>query len=467
MSTTSPHPIGTPSAPVPPPGCPAHAHGDGRIRLLESGTPPQDLHEQLRKEHGAVTPVELPGGLDAWLVVGYSEIQQVLRNPRGFSCDSRNWSAVREGRVTEDNPLLPLTAYQPLIAFADGAEHARFRSAVTESLDRFNRQNIRRYVTHYAHQLVDQFATTGRADLVADFAEPLPAMVLARQFGIPAEQAIPLGRAVRDMVRGTETALQSNQFVVEIMRDLVREKRERPGQDFASWLLGHESALNDVEAEEHLRHAFIAAVENTVNLTANVLKVVLTDQRFRSRLAGGTMTLPDALDHVMWDAPPLALIPNRWATEPTFLGGQQIQAGDMVMLALSAGNRDPEIRPDLDDPMYGNRAHLAFGGGAHQCPGQDIGRGIAEAGIDRLLDRLPDITLAVPESELPVEVSFISSPLGSLPVEFQARASLTGASGAAVDGTNGALPAAAVAAPASPTPARRRSWWASFFGRRS
>ncbi|MGW9370410.1 cytochrome P450 [Streptomyces xanthophaeus] len=391
----------------------------------------------------------------------------MLRNARGFSCDSRNWSAVREGRVTEDNPLLPLTAYQPLIAFADGAEHARFRSAVSESLDQVNRQNIRRYVNRFADQLVDKFAATGRADLVADFAEPLPAMVLARQFGIAAEQAIPLGRAVRDMVRGTETALQSNDFVVAIMRDLVREKRARPGQDFASGLLAHESALSDVEAEEHLRHAMVAAVENTINLTANVLKVVLTDVRFRSSLAGGSMTLPDALDDVMWDAPPLALIPNRWATEEAFLGGQHIRAGDMVMLALSAGNRDPEIRSDLDAPMYGNRGHLAFGGGPHQCPGQDIGRGIAETGIDRLLDRLPDIALSVPESEVPVEVSFISSPLGSLPVAFQPRAALTGVRGTQDDaGAHGSGPAPSVATPAAPAPARRRSWWANFFNRR-
>ncbi|MGW6949176.1 cytochrome P450 [Streptomyces xanthophaeus] len=437
--------------------------GDGPVHLLESGTSPQDLHERLREEHGPVAPVLLPGGLEAWLVVGYAEIQEVLRNPNKFSCDSRNWRAVREGRVGEDNPLLPLTAYQPLIAFADGAEHARFRSAVTESLERFNRPGLRRYVTRYTQQLVDQFASTGRADLVTDFAEPLPAMVLARQFGIAPEQAIPLGRAVRDMVRGTETALQSNELVVQVMRDLVREKRSKPGEDFASWLLAHESALSDVEAEEHLRHAMVAAVENTVNLTADVLRVVLTDPRFRSSLAGGSMTLPDALDHVMWEAPPLALIPNRWAREAVFLGNQHIQAGDMVMLALSAGNRDPRVRPDLTVPMHGNRAHLAFGGGPHQCPGQDIGRSIAETGIDRLLDLLPDISLAVPESELPVELSFISSPLGSLPVQFQPRASVTGASGAEA-GAN-AAPAAAAAAPAPRTPTRRR-WWASFFGRR-
>jgi cytochrome P450 len=430
--------------------------------------PPQALHEQLRAQHGPVVPVLLPGDLEVWLIVGYQEIQHVLRNPSTFSCDSRHWNAVKEGRLTQDNPLLPLVAYQPLIAFTDGEEHARLRSAVTESLERFSSHGIRRYVTRYTHQLIDGFAATGRADLVADFAEPLPAMVLAQQFGIPGELAVPLGRAVRDMVRGTETALQSNAFVVQTMRELVAAKRTRPGKDFASWLLSHESALSDVEAEEHLRHAMVAAVENTTNLTANALRVVLTDHRFRGSLAGGHMTLPDALDHVMWEAPPLALIPNRWATGPAVLGGQQIKAGDMVMLSLAAGHRDPHIRPDLTVPMHGNRAHLAFGGGPHQCPGQDIGRSIADTGIETLLSRLPDIELTVPGSELPVEVSFISSPLGSLPVRFKPRTPQGGTSGAA-------LPAAVPQVPLPPVPpavpsdaaAPRRSWWAALFGRRS
>ncbi|MFJ5551856.1 cytochrome P450 [Streptomyces sp. NPDC093225] len=454
--TTSPHPIQPPSAAAPPPGCPAHAGGAGPVRLLESDVAPQDLYEQLRAAHGPVVPVLLPGDLEAWLVVGYNEILHVLRNPNEFSCDSRNWTAAKDGRLTADNPLLPLTQYQPLIAFTDGEAHARLRDSVVYGLERFNRHGIRRYVTRFANDLIEQVAVRGRADLVADFAEPLPAMVLTRQFGIAAELALPLGRAVRDMVRGTETALASNTFVVETMRDLVRAKRRTPGDDFASWLLAHESALTDVEAEEHLRHALVAGIENTVNLIANTLRVVLTDQRFHGSLSGGSLTLPDALDHVMWEAPPLTLIPNRWAVAPVMLGDQHIRPGDMVLLSLAAGNRDPQVRADLSLPMHGNRSHLAFGGGRHECPGMDIGRTIADTGIDILLAELSGLRLAVPGADLPVEVGFISSPLASLPVEFTPHRAAPAAAGD---------PAPAAAEPpvrptAPPVAARpRRSRW--------
>ncbi|MFD0494111.1 cytochrome P450 family protein [Streptomyces rhizosphaericus] len=133
------------------------------------------------------------------------------------------------------------------------------------------------------------------------------------------------------------------------------------------------------------------------------------------------MTLPDAIEHVLWNEPPLTVVPGRWATGDTELGGQRIKAGDMLLLGLAAGNVDPAIRPDIAAPMYGNRSHLAFSGGPHECPGQDIGRAITDTAIDTLLLRLPDLRLAVDETELTWLSSWISRHLVELPVEFMPR----------------------------------------------
>ncbi|MFF3455251.1 cytochrome P450 [Streptomyces sp. NPDC002730] len=426
----------------------------------EAEGPPNELYEKLRRQHGQVAPVLLPGDVQVWLVLGHRENLDVMRQSSLFSCDSRNWNV----QLPADSPLLPITAWQPLVAFADGAEHARLRSAITESLGNFNRHGVRRHVVRYTNQLIDNFAATGHADLVADFAEKLPILVLARQFGIAEQYALPLGQAVRDMVKGTPTALQSNQFVVDTMSGLVKGKKDKPGEDFASWLIGHESDLTDDEVMEHLRHAIVAAHENTTNLIANTLRMVLTDRRFRGSLSGGQMTLPDALEQVMWDAPPLAVVPTRWATGDTILGGQQIRAGDMVMLGLAAGNTDPEIRPDLTAPVHGNRSHLAFSGGPHECPGMDIGRAIADTGIDTLLARIPDVQLAVLEGELHVTSSLISQRLDNLPVLFK-RTAVGGAADADSALTAAGaqpLPAAQLPSP-SPAPSggvgARETWW--------
>ncbi|MFF3684828.1 cytochrome P450 [Streptomyces sp. NPDC002187] len=473
MTTPYQDSTGTSSAPVPPPECPAHALGlPGPRRIYgPEAESPYALYAKLRQEHGSVAPVLLPGEVPAWLVLGHRENLEVMRSPSLYSCDSRRWNI----RLQPDSPLLPVTAWQPLLVFADGEEHARLRAAVTDSLARFSRHGIRRHVVRHTHQLIDTFARNGKADLVADFAEKLPIMVLSRQFGVPEQDALPLGAAVRDMVKGTETALQSNQFVVGVMSELVKRKKERPGEDFASWLLRHESHLSDDEVMEHLRHAIVAANENTTNLIANTLRMILTDRRFRANLSGGSMTLPDALDQVMWDAPPLAVVPTRWATGDARLGNQEIKAGDLVMLGLAAGNVDPEIRPDLSKPVHGNRSHLAFSSGPHECPGQDIGRAIADTGIDTLLARLPDVQLAVLEHELHVTGSLVSSRLDNLPAQFSPRRPRQEgevAESSPVTGRTASLgqplPAAAPAVPPAPAPvvaAQRTPWWRRLLGR--
>ncbi|MFI5533411.1 cytochrome P450 [Kitasatospora sp. NPDC051853] len=449
---------------TPPPGCPAHGLGPDGIRRLygpEAEADPSGLYEKLRAEHGAVAPVLLPGDLPAWMVLGHSANLTAMRNPSRFSRDSRRWSAFRNNEVAMDSPLMPILAWQPICLFADGAEHRRLRGAVTDGLDRFDRRGIRRHVTRFADQLVDGFTGAGTADLVAQFAEHLPMLVMTQLIGMPEEYGPQLVAAVRDLMKGTETAFASNEYVAQMLRQLVERKKAEPGNDLASWLIQHEAGLTDDELMEHLRLVLLAANETTVNLIADTLRMVLTDGRFRANLSGGHMTLPDALDQVLWDSPPLSLIPGRWAAIDTELGGKQIKAGDMVILGLAAGNVDPEVRPDLGTPLYGNRSHLAFSGGPHECPGQDVGRAIAETGIDVLLTRLPDLRLAGREDELNWSGQFLARHLTELPVRFTPGRPKVPAARVAAEPVPGATRVAEPEVPVQPAnlPRQRRSWW--------
>ncbi|WSZ39065.1 cytochrome P450 [Streptomyces sp. NBC_00190] len=452
MSTTP-----FPAASTPPPGCPAH-----RLYGPEAEADPMGLYEKLRAEHGAVAPVLVQGDLPAWLVLGHRENLDVARTPSRFSRDPRRWRDMQEGNVPANHPLTPMTAWQPVCHFVDGAEHERLRGALTDSLERFDRRGVRRYVKRFADQLIDGFAESGRGDLVADFAEPLPMLVMTQLVGAPDSYGPRLVEAARDMIRGTATAVASNEYVTATLRELVAAKRVVPGRDFTTWMLEHPTALSDEEIVEHLRLVMIAAFESTANLVANTLRLVLTDQRFRANLSGGHMTLPDALEQVLWDEPPFTTILGRWATGDTELAGVHINAGDMLLLGLAPGNVDPQIRPDQTVPVHGNRSHLAFSSGPHECPGQDIGRAIADTGIDTLLTRLPDLELAVPEDGLRWTSSLMSRHLVALPVRFTPRGtSVTAATRA---------PAPVAAAPAAPLPeerpAVRASWWARLLGRR-
>ncbi|MGW0661590.1 cytochrome P450 [Streptodolium elevatio] len=435
------------TAAAPPPGCPAHAAhpadpaeaphaahaprspdpatrsaaGIARLSSDEHKSDPMGMYARLRAEYGSVAPVLMEGDLPAWLVLGYRENLDVVRTPNRFSRDSRNWGSYRRGDVAPDSPLLPLVGWQPLCAFLDGEEAERLRSAVTDSLGRLDRRGVRRHVTRFANQLIDGFAADGTADLVAQFAEQLPMLVMTQLFGMKDEYGPSLVEATLDLVRGSETAFRSNEYVVEVLEQYIPLKREQPGHDIGSWLMAHPAGLSDEEVLQHLRMILVAANENTTICIGNTLRMVLTDHRFRASLAGARMTLPDAVEQVLWDEPSTMVCPGRWAVGDTELGDRQIKAGDMILLGLAAGNADPEIRPDLAVPMHGNRSHLAFSGGPHECPGQDIGRAITETAVDVLLARLPDIHLAVEDKELVWVSSWMSRHLTALPVVFTAR----------------------------------------------
>ncbi|MCT2590763.1 cytochrome P450 [Streptomyces sp. N2-109] len=384
----------------------------------EAVADPRATYERLRAEHGPVAPVLLADDLPAWLVLGYRENLEVARTPSRFTRDSRVWRLFQEGRVPATSPLLPMTDWKPLCRFVDGEDHRRLRSAINDSIGRFNRRGIRRHVTRFADQLIDGLSGNGEADLVAEFIEHLPMLVMTQLLGIPEEDGPRLVDASRDLMNGASTAVESNEYLVETLRSLVARKRISPGNDLASWLIGHPEELSDTEVMQHLRVILVITNETTISLIASTLRMVFTDLRFRASLTGGHMTLPDAVEQVLWEEPPFLTLPGRWATGDTEVGGQRIKAGDLLLLGIAAGNVDPAIRPDRNTPMHGNRSHLTFGGGAHECPGQDISRAIADTGIDTLLMRLPDLRMTVEEEELRWNQAWVTRHLAALPVEF-------------------------------------------------
>ncbi len=383
----------------------------------EAENDPAGLYDKLRAEHGTVAPVLLHGDVPAWLVLGHSENLHLTRTPSQFSRDSRRWRALQDGSVAPDHPLAPIFTWQPVCVFADGSQHERQRGAVTDSMARIDTRGVRRHINRFSNRLVNDFCEKGTADLVGQFAEHLPMMVMCAIFGMPEEYDERLVQAARDMTRGTETAVTSNAHVVSVLTRLVERRRAAPEPDFASWLVEHPAEMTDIEVVEHLRLTLIAAYESTANLIANVLRMVLTDPRFRARLSGGHMTVPEAVEQTLWDEPPFTAVFGRWAVGDTELGGQRIK-GDALLVGIAPANTDPTVRPDLGADMGGNRAHLAFSGGPHECPGQDIGRAIADVGVDALLMRLPDLELGVPESELRWVGNIMSRHLVELPVKF-------------------------------------------------
>jgi len=303
-------------------------------------------------------------------------------------------------------------------------------------------------------------------------------LVFTRLIGLDEESGARLIEAGNGLVKGGEKAVEYNEFIVRTLQELTAARREAPAHDLTSWFVQHPSGLTDDEVAAHLRVVLVLGNETTVNLISSTLRMVLTDPRFRASLTGGLMTLPDAIEQMLWDEPPLMVCPARFATHDMEFGGKEIREGDLLVLGFAAGNADPEVRPDLDAPMHGNRSHLAFSRGPHECPGQEVGRAITDTGVDVLLSRLPDLQLAVAEQELSWSASTWSRKLDALPVRFAAQRRSEPEPGRQLPAATRLVSQQAATAVAAPAPApvaqpaataasgeSRRGFWARLFGR--
>ncbi|MFI9272866.1 cytochrome P450 [Kitasatospora sp. NPDC052896] len=424
----------------PPPGCPAHHSPGGGFPLHgeEFTSNPAAVYTRLR-QHGPLAPVELYPGVNATLVTSYQTALDVLRSPESFSKDARRWRGLADGRVTPDSPAVPMMAFRPNCLFADGDTHARLRGAVNDTLERIDPNALRGYVERSADRLIDAFAWRGWADLVTDYAKPLPLLVLNELFGTPPELGDRMVAGMAGIFDGVD-AERANAELTAVMLELVALKRGRPGPDVTSWLMAHPAGLDDEEMLHHLVLLMGAGTEPQLNLISNTLRLLLSDDRFAGDLAGGSLPVEDALDEVLWTDPPMANYAVHFPVRDLELAGVWLAEGEPVVISFAAANTDPSL---AGRARTGNRAHLAWSAGPHACPAQGPARLIASAAVERLLDRLPDLEPAVKAHELRWRPGPFHRALTELPVTFPPAT-----------GTGPIThPATAVPSPAAPSPA--------------
>ncbi|MDC2959756.1 MULTISPECIES: cytochrome P450 [Streptomyces] len=382
-------------------------------------TEPARLYREMRREHGAVTPVVLDGGVPAWLVLGYRELHQVTGDPVLFSRDSGLWN--QWDRIPADWPLLPMIGRgQPSILYTVGERHRERAAMISDALEAVAPSELRGHAEKFADGLIDAVCGRGEADVVTEYAMLLPVRVLARLFGFPDEQGPGLVTALNDMIDGRERALAGQTHLAGSMARLVAERKAHPADDVVSRMLADRSGFGDEEIVQDLMVMMAAGHQPTADWIGNSLRLMLTDERFAASLFGGRNSVADAMNEVLWEDAPTQNVAGRWAARDTQLGGRRIRAGDLLLLGLQGANSDPQVRTDGSALTGGNSAHFSFGHGEHRCPfpAQEIAEVIARTGIEVVLDRLPDIDLAVPAESLTRRPSPWLRGLSRLPVRF-------------------------------------------------
>ncbi|WP_186779156.1 cytochrome P450 [Streptomyces salinarius] len=438
------------TAPVPPPGCPAHGSG-ARVPLHgpEFAADPQAYYEYLR-HYGAAAPVELAPGVEATLVTDYAAALQLLQDSGTFRKDARRWRAFNEGKVGPDSPVAPLLAYRPNCMFADGADHLRLRQAVTDSMARVDTRRLSRSTEQISGYLISQFAARGSADLLGDYAKQLPLFVFNELFGCPADIGDRVLFGISGMFDGVN-AEKATAVLYQAAGELVALKRRKPGDDVTSWLMRHEAGLDDEEMVHQLALLLGAGAEPLRNLLGNSLHRLLTHERYARE--GGL--IDEALDDTLWENPPMANYAPHYPAADTELAGHQLQAGDLVLVSFAAANAGPALTASRQ--AGSNRAHLAWSAGPHACPSKEPARHITVTAVEHLLNELPDVELAVPEDSLTWRPGPFNRALATLPARFTpvrpARRAEPGQAAAAADREQAANAA---------RPAEHKGMWSQF-----
>jgi cytochrome P450 len=248
----------------------------------------------------------------------------------------------------------------------------------------------------------------------------MPTLVMGGMLGLADSELMGVAQDMKTMSDAREDAMDAFvRFSATITR-LIEAKRARAGLDVMSHLLEYSTGGTDDELIQDILVVISGSQENTANWIGNTLRLMLTDDRFALTLSGGRRSVGQALNEVLWEDTPVKAAPGRWAIRDTELGGQVIRAGDVVVVGLAGASADPRVRAAVDIDSGGNHAHLAFGTGDHGCPhpAPELAEVMARTAIEVLLDRLPDLRLAIPAEKLEWRPAFHARALSALPVRF-------------------------------------------------
>ncbi|MGW2373359.1 cytochrome P450 [Kitasatospora sp. NPDC001683] len=369
-----------------------------------------------------MTRAELPDGQSAWLATGHAEVRTVLSDRR-FSADVRHptFPLLVSGRREE------LVTSKPSFLRLDDPEHARLRRMVTGDFLVKRVAALRPDIQRIVDETLDRM-TEGRteADLVADFALPVPSLVICLLLGVPYQDRDHFQELSRTLLSQEATVEQfkaAQHGVLEYLRALAARRREQPEDDILSRLAVRDDLTVDDAANTGVL-LLIAGHETTANMISLSTALLLEHPEQIAKLADPA-TLPGAVEELLRLLTIVHTGLPRVALEDVELGGVTVRAGEGVIAMLSTANRDEEVfggagrRPtDELDLERDARRHMAFGFGVHQCLGQPLARAELQIALETLFRRLPALRLAIAEGEREFRTQSFVYGMRSLPVTW-------------------------------------------------
>ncbi|MFB7832576.1 cytochrome P450 [Streptomyces sp. NPDC056056] len=373
--------------------------------------------EALRAE--PVRRVRTIAGAEAWLVSSYELCRQVLEDPRFSLKDTSAPGVPRQ---------YALTIPPHVVNNMGNITGAGLRKAVMKAINP-KAPGLEEWLRARAGALVDALVAEGApGELRGAYADPYSAGLHCRMLGIPEEDGPRLLRSLDVAFMNSPHAIEAARLHWD--RDIAY-MTERLDDPATGGLMAELAALREDPEYAHLTDEMLATVGvtlfgagviSTAGFLTMALVSVLTRPDVREALtAGGAGRVAGAMDELLRVNLSIGDGLPRLALEDVRLGEVEVRAGELVLVLVEAANHDPGHFPDplVFRPDRENAAdHLSFGGGRHYCPATALGKRHAEIALETLLDRLPELRLAVPVEQLVWRTNFMKRLPERLPVAW-------------------------------------------------
>ncbi|GLZ77902.1 cytochrome P450 [Actinorhabdospora filicis] len=374
------------------------------------------------RQNRPVCPMVFHDGHAGWLVTGYEEVRQLMADNRFSSRQDLGVLHVPNEIPGMPTPTEPSPQVPGLFIAMDPPDHTRLRRKLTGAFTVRRMKELEEHIAEITERQLDAMARlTPPVDLVAEFALPVPSLVICELLGVPYDDRETFqANSAKFMLReiGLEDKMAAYTAITGYLAELVVGKRAKPGEDILSDLARDE----DLSIEELVGIAFLlllAGHETTANMIGLGTFALLEHPAQLAELRENPDLTAGAVEELMRYLS-VADIFYRYAAEDLELGGEQIPAGSTVIVSLLAANRDPRRfdDPDALDIRRNARGHTGFGHGVHQCLGQQLARIERRAGFEGLLRRFPTLALAVPAEEIRVRSDMNIYGVHELPVTW-------------------------------------------------
>lgn len=386
---------------------------------------PHELFARLRRESPVVwcpepATEDFDGGPGLWAVTRHADIVAAGKTPDVFSSNLG-------GTFIRDATPHELREMQRAMLNTDPPEHSKLRRIVSKAFTPRVVNGMAESITQHARNVVDALGDGGELDLVEHFSAELPLLVLADILGVPpAERHLLYDWTNRMVGFGDPEAGDPRSYVTAFgelfayAHALTKQKRAEPTDDVWSLVVNAEvdgERLTDDDLDRFFQLLVIAGNETTRNLLNGSILTLSQYPDQWQKLRDDPALMPTAIEEILRWYPPVMQF-RRTAAQDVEVGGQQIKAGDKVVLCYASANRDSDVftDPDKFDITRQENPHLSFGAGPHFCLGNAVARLEARAVLPMLFERFPTIEVNGPPvrarsnfingiTELPVRLS--------------------------------------------------------------